>query len=94
MSWPRLAKFAVAFALPAAPAFFLGQLLPQGVARIPAEKSSFVPWALAINATAGTIAAGLGVLLAHTLGLRSVVILGAACYIPVAFMARARNHSL
>jgi hypothetical protein len=83
---PRPVKLLIAFLLPALPGLVLGQLYPQGLARIPREMGSLVPWAMAINAAAGTIAAAAGVVLGYAFGFTAVVLMGACFYLLVAMM--------
>ncbi len=80
--------------LPALPGLVLGQLYPQGLSRIPKESGSLIPWAMAINAAAGTIAAAAGVVLGYAIGFRGVVLMGAAFYLLIALMPHGiRKHA-
>lgn len=77
---PRAAKIAAAFAFPAVPAFFMGQLFPQGLAALAGARARIIPLSMGVNALAGTIAAGLGVALAPVIGFSAIILLGAAGY--------------
>ena len=83
---PHLTRMVVVFLLLGLPGFLLGQLFPQGLASLQSRNPRFVPWAFAVNAATGTLAAGFGVVLAQTLGFRLVILLGVAFYVLVAFL--------
>ncbi len=84
MAAPRAVGFALAFALPAPLALVLGHLLPRGVAAIPPEHAHLIPWALGVNAAAGTVATAMSSPLSYALGFRSLLLLGAVAYAVVA----------
>ncbi len=83
---PRIAKLVVAFFLPALPGLALGQLYPQGLTRISRTAEGLIPWAMAVNATTGTIAAAAGVVLGYLVGFRGVMLIGAFLYLVLALM--------
>ncbi|MAG58130.1 MAG: hypothetical protein CMJ83_17735 [Planctomycetes bacterium] len=64
----------------------LGHLFPQGLAGIGDDSRNLVPWALAINACTGTLAAGVGVPLAQAFGFQVVVLTGLGFYLVAALM--------
>jgi len=82
---PRPVKLCLAFAIPAVPAFLMGQLYPQGLAAL-THSERLIPLSMGVNAMTGTIASGLGVALAPIIGFRAVIYLGVAIYLIVAFM--------
>lgn len=67
--------------------FLMGQLFPQGLARVAKEDSRLVPWAWAINATASTIGVGVADILSHPLGFDIVLYGGAAFYAAVSLLS-------
>ncbi len=86
----RLEKMVLAFAIPAFPAFFMGQLFPQGLAAM-TKNEELIPLSMGVNAMTGTIASGLGVVLAQVAGYRFVLLLGCAIYLAVALMPHRRR---
>ena len=78
-------KVALVTGLLALPGFFMGQLFPQALARIPTADSGPLPWALAINGLASTLAASAALLIGQLFGFQGVIICGLACYLVVAF---------
>lgn len=60
--------------------FLMGQLFPQGLARVAEDDSRLVPWAWAINGTASTVGVGVADLLSHPLGFNVVLYIGTAFY--------------
>lgn len=83
---PRAAKIAAAFAFPAVPAFFMGQLFPQGLAALAGARAQLIPLCMGVNSLAGTIAAGLGVALAPIIGFSAIIFIGAGVYLAVTAM--------
>lgn len=81
----RPVKLCLAFAIPAVPAFLMGQMYPQGLAAL-THSERMIPLSMGVNAMTGTIASGLGVALAPIIGFRAVIYLGVAIYLIVAFM--------
>ncbi len=86
----RFFKLAFAFAIPAFPAFFMGQLFPQGLAAM-TRNEELIPLSMGVNAMTGTIASGLGVVLAQVAGYRFVLFLGCAIYLLVALIPHRRR---
>jgi hypothetical protein len=78
---PDLARIALALALIAPLAFFMGMPFPLALARLRASAPDLVPWAWAINGCASVLAAILATLLAMTFGTRTVVFTAAALYL-------------
>lgn len=66
--------------------FLMGQPFPRGIASMGEREAAAVPWALAVNGCAGTVAAGLGIPLAFALGYRVVVLTGLLAYVLVALL--------
>ena len=86
---PRALKLAVCFLVPALPAICLGQMFPRGLAAIPGEHGMLVPWAFAVNATAGTVASALASPISYMIGFRATIFAGAAFYLVVAALPHA-----
>ena len=86
MALPRALGVLLAFFAPAPMAIVLGHLLPRGLARIPSAQAHLVPWAFAINATAGTVATALASPVAYAFGFTSLLFLGALTYLAVALL--------
>jgi hypothetical protein len=89
LALPRGQKMMLAFLLPALPAFFMGQLYPQGLAILPGFEGE-IPLYMAVNAVTGTIAAGLGVTLAQVTGYNALIVVGCAFYLAAGLLATAR----
>ncbi len=67
--------------------FLMGIMFPRGLARLERVAPHLVPWAWGINGTVSVIAGAASALLTLTWGFEFVVIVGAACYAAVAFLA-------
>jgi hypothetical protein len=80
LAFPRELKLILAFLVPAAPAFFMGQLYPQGLALL-TKFDREIPLLMAVNALTGTIAAGIGVTLAQLTGYNIMIFIGTAFYL-------------
>lgn len=80
---PRYAKLLIAFLSPALPALFMGQLYPQGLSALRMVSPAHVPFCMGVNALAGTIATGAGIVLAPVIGFRALVLVGAVLYVVV-----------
>jgi hypothetical protein len=78
---PDLAKIALALALIAPLAFFMGMPFPLALARLKASAPHLVPWAWGINGCASVLSAILATMLAMTFGTRMVVLTAAALYL-------------
>lgn len=65
--------------------FLMGQLFPQGLARVAKVDGRLVPWAWAINGTASTIAVGIADLISNPWGFSIVLYIGAAFYAAILF---------
>ncbi|HEX6018082.1 MAG TPA: SAM-dependent methyltransferase [Burkholderiaceae bacterium] len=88
---PELPKIAIAAALIAPLAFFMGMPFPMGLARVEAGDARLVPWAWAINGCASVTGAVLATLLAIHIGFTAVVVAALGLY-AVASMARPRER--
>ena len=82
----RLPRVGLIFFAMAPLGFAMGHLFSQGLARIAPERRALVPWAFAVNAVTGTLAAGLAIPLAQALGFRAVIGLGIGAYLVVALL--------
>jgi hypothetical protein len=89
---PREVKILIAFLFPSIPSIFLGQLFPQGLALL-AKFDHEVPILMAVNAFTGTIASGVGLLLAPIIGFNSVIFLGAFLYILIGISFSGTNQN-
>jgi hypothetical protein len=92
LALPQVVKMLLAFLLPAVPAFFMGQLFPQGLARLPGFDGE-VSLQMAVNAVAGTIASGLAVSLAQLVGYNAMILCGVALYL-IAGVAAGRAREM
>jgi hypothetical protein len=91
---PRAVKLASAFAFPAIPSLFMGQLFPQALSALAGERARIIPICMGANALAGTIAAGLGVALAPVIGFSAIMLLGVAFYLIVLAMPHHQRAAL
>lgn len=94
MGLPDAARIAIAAALIAPLAFFMGLPFPLGLARLEATAPRLVPWAWAVNGCASVTGAVLASLLAIHLGFTAVVALALALYALAAFAAMQNGRSL
>ena len=95
---PRFVKLLIAFLSPAVPAFFMGQMYPQGLSMLRIAAPAHVPFCMGVNALAGTIATGIGIVLVPVVGFRALLLAGAALYVIVMALPIARpgrsSHAL
>jgi SAM-dependent methyltransferase len=73
-------RMAIAVGLISALGFSMGMPLPMAMVRLGAERRELVLWAWGINGTCSVIGSTACILIAHVLGYRSVVLIGALCY--------------
>jgi hypothetical protein len=66
--------------------FLMGQMFPQGLARVSRDDTRLVPWAWAINGTVSTVGVGVADLLSHPMGFNAILYVGAACYGVLVFL--------
>jgi hypothetical protein len=71
--------------------FLMGQLFPQGLARVGREDTRLVPWAWAINSATSTICVGASYILSYPLGFNALLYLGAALYLGLVFLPLSRQ---
>jgi spermidine synthase len=80
LALPDWLKIAIAAALIAPLAFFMGMLFPLGLARVEAHDARLTPWAWAINGCASVTGAVLATLLAIHIGFTAVVVVALVLY--------------
>jgi spermidine synthase len=80
MGLPDAARIAIAAALIAPLAFFMGMPFPRGLASVQARDPQLVPWAWGINGCASVTGAVLATLLAIHVGFTAVVLAALALY--------------
>jgi hypothetical protein len=88
---PLLAKSVVVVLFLMPMGFLMGQLFPQGLARVGKEDARLVPWAWAVNSTSSTIFAGVSYILSYPLGFNALLYLGAALYLGLVFLPLSRH---
>jgi len=85
---PTAAKFAVAIAVIAPLAFFMGMPFPLGLAQVRQATPALVPWAWGVNGCASVLSAMLATLIAMRFGFSAVMLIAAVLYVSAAALAR------
>lgn len=88
---PLLAKCVIVICFLMPLGFLMGQLFPQGLARVGREDTRLVPWAWAINSATSTICVGASYILSYPLGFNALLYLGAALYLGLIFLPLSRQ---
>jgi hypothetical protein len=88
---PLLAKCVIVILFLMPLGFLMGQLFPQGLARVGREDTRLVPWAWAINSATSTICVGASYILSYPLGFNALLYLGAALYLGLVFLPLSRQ---
>ena len=74
--------------------FLMGQLFPQGFARVSREDVRLVPWAWAIYSATSTLLVGAGYLLSYAFGFNALIYCGAAFYVVLPILPLAQRKPI